>query len=95
MVRTASVVLVRAVPVTLRVTRREVTALTWIVLVREAPTARLLRAKHKVRPDCLAPPVRVTTRLAGSRRQDVTAVAVVEPALVVRILIRMVSPLRS
>ena len=79
----------RVLPATVRVTLPVATARTVTTLVRVAPAGRAPSEKHRVRPERVAPPVRVTTRFCGSLRQEVTDVAVAVPALVVRMPRRM------
>ena len=83
----------RVVPVTVRVTVRMATARTVTTLVRVAPAGRSPRAKHRVRPERVAPAVRVTTRFWGSLRQEVTEAAMAVPVLVVRMPRRIAWPL--
>ena len=79
----------RVLPATVRVTLPVATARTVTTLVRVAPAGRAPSEKHRVRPERVAPPVRVTTRFCGSLRQEVTEAAVAVPALVVRMPRRM------
>jgi hypothetical protein len=79
----------RVVPATLRVTLLVATARTVTTLVSVAPARRSPRAKHRVRPERLAPAARVTTRFCGSLRQEVTDVAVAVPVLMVRMARRI------
>jgi hypothetical protein len=83
----------RVLPATVRVTLRAATARTVTTLVRVAPAARSPSEKHRVRPERVAPPVRVTTRFCGRLRQEVTDVAVAVPVLVVRMARRIAWPL--
>ena len=83
----------RVLPATVRVTLPVATARTVTTLVRVAPAGRAPSEKHRVRPERVAPPVRVTTRFCGSLRQEVTEAAVAVPALVVRMPRRMAWPL--